>query len=72
MVSVTMFEKHKNPDGTYNGATLLAEVTGLSAEEVTWTFNRLRQLKNEGKTVEEAKAIVREEEKNKSWTKTII
>src|SRR3546814_18368211 len=36
--------RHQNPDGTWNGAGVFAEITGLSQAEVQWTFDRLKHL----------------------------
>ena len=61
---------HRNPDGTFNGVSFFSQVTGLDQEEIKWTMERIRQLLHvEGKTKEEAKSIVREEQKLKPWVK---
>jgi hypothetical protein len=64
-----MFEKYKNIDGkTYNGVAMMSELTGISQEEIAWTATRIKQLiHQEGKTKDEAVAIVREEGKSKPW-----
>ena len=63
-----MFDKFRNPNGTYDGAKALSAWTGLSYEEVTWTAKRLKQLMHEdGKTRQEALVIVKEESKSKPW-----
>jgi uncharacterized protein YoaH (UPF0181 family) len=60
--------KHQNPDGTYNLVTYLASLTGLSEAEVQWTALRIQHLmKTEGKSKDEAKAIVKEEGKSRPW-----
>lgn len=65
-----MFEKFRNQNGTYNGAAALSAVTGLSQDEVIWTFKRIKQLMHEeGKTKKEAAEIVKEEGKSKPWLK---
>lgn len=65
-----MFDKFRNPNGTYDGAKALAEWSGLSYEEVTWTAKRLKQLMHEEKkTKEESLKIVKEEGKSKPWIK---
>jgi hypothetical protein len=66
-----MFEKYKNSDSkTYNGVEMLADLSGLSREEITWTANRVKQLiHDEGKSKEESHSIVKEERKNKPWIK---
>lgn len=60
-----------NPDGkTYNGAQMLADLTGLTMAEITWTAARLKQLMTiQGMGKEEAKYIVSEESKLKPWSK---
>jgi len=58
----------KNPDGTYDGAAALAALSGLSKEEIMWTWARMKHLRHvEGKTSEEAKAIIAKEVKLKPW-----
>lgn len=61
-------EKHRNPDGTYNGVAVMSEMTGLSPAEIRWTFERIKHLIHaEGKDKEAAKAIVKAECVNKPW-----
>jgi len=63
-----MFDKHRNADGTYNGITMMSEISGLSQAEIRWTWERLRHLMHvDGKSKDEAKAIVREERKSRPW-----
>ena len=63
-------EKYRNPDGTYNGVAMFAELTGLAPEEIRWTADRLYHLMHvEGKTKEEAKVIVEEESRSSPWFK---
>lgn len=51
-----MFDKHRNIDGTYNGVTLMSEISGLSQAEIRWTWERLRHLMHvDGKSKDEAK-----------------
>jgi len=58
----------RNPGkDTYNGAKMLADLSGLSEAEVQWTFDRIKQLKKEGKSKQEAIDIVALESKNKPW-----
>lgn len=58
----------RNPDGTFNGVKLLASLSGCSEAEVRWTVARLNYLMHtEGKTREEAKAIIIEEAKRQPW-----
>lgn len=58
----------RNKDGTYNGAAMLAAASGLSKEEILWTFDRMKHLLNvEGMSKDEAKLIVSEECKEQPW-----
>lgn len=61
-------DRFKNPDGTYNVAEALAAASGLSKKEITWTWKRMKHLRQvEGKSSEEAKRIIMEEGKLKPW-----
>lgn len=61
-------DRYSNGDGTYNGAALLADISGLSRAEIRWTAERLKALLHtEKKTKTEALAIVREESKSRPW-----
>lgn len=64
-----MDKDFKNPDGTYNGVELLSSLSGISQTEIKWTFDRLKALMKDGKSKEEAKAIVTQEAKTKPWEK---
>jgi hypothetical protein len=58
----------RNANGTWNGVAVMARASGLSEDEVAWTFNRLQRLMyREKRTKDEALAIVREEAKAKPW-----
>lgn len=58
----------RNPDGTYNGVKFLAALSGIPEAEVAWTATRMQQLiRDQGRTREVAKAIVREEAKAQPW-----
>lgn len=47
------------------------QMTGLSREEIRWTFNRLHDLMIlQGLPKEQAKAIVREESSQRPWEDT--
>ncbi len=59
--------KYKNDNGTFNGAKMLADVSGLSMEEILWTANRMKQLLAEGRSKDEAKAVVALENKFRPW-----
>jgi hypothetical protein len=62
------FDAWKNPNGTYNGVQMLADISGLSLAEVQWTANRLKHLlRVEKKSKIEAKAIVKAESATKPW-----
>jgi len=66
-----MIERWANGDGTYNGVAMLAELAGLSREEVTWTAARLKQLITVDRVpATRAKAIVAEEAKSQPWQKS--
>jgi hypothetical protein len=61
-------DQWKNPNGTYNGAQMLADVSGLSIEEIQWTANRFKHLLHvEKRSTIEAKAIVKAESASKPW-----
>lgn len=60
-------EDFKNPDGTYNGTKFFATMTGLEEQEITYMFERMKQLKVLNYSTEEAKKIIREELKTKPW-----
>ena len=63
-----MLDKHRNPDGTYNGVTAMAELSGLSTAEIRWTFDRLNHLMHvEGLAKEAAKDVVRAEAAGRPW-----
>lgn len=64
-----MSEAHENDDGTFNGVSIFAELTGLSEAEVLWTFDRIKALYRDGKSKEEAKAIVKAEAVVRPWEK---
>lgn len=62
------FDAWKNPNGTYNGVQMLADISGLSPAEVQWTANRFKHLLHvEKRSKIEAKAIVNAESANKPW-----
>lgn len=58
---------HRNADGTYNGVSLFAALTGLSQAEIRWTWDRMRDLVKSGCTGAQAKEIIKEEAKAKPW-----
>lgn len=66
---VAMFEKYRNPNGTYNGVAMLHDLSGISQDEIYWTLNRLRELMRSGTPQSEAVRVVKEEAKEKPWLK---
>lgn len=59
-----------NGDGTYNGAALLARLTGLSYAECAWTARRLLHLMRvEGMPKADALELVKREAADKTWLK---
>lgn len=63
-----MLERHRNADGTYNGVTAMAEMSGLTPAEIKWTFDRLKHLMHvEGMTKEAAKDVVKAEAASQPW-----
>lgn len=54
-------EQFKNPDGTYNGIKAMASFSGLSEDEVRWTFDRVKELKSQGISKDEVTRIIKEE-----------
>lgn len=58
-------EKHRNPDGTYNGITALAELSGLSEEEIRWTWERAKELRAAGLSKEQLKRALKMEARDK-------
>lgn len=58
----------RNPNGTYDGAAMLSAMSGISKDEILWTFNRLKHLMHvDGKSKAEAQAIVKEECRAQPW-----
>lgn len=63
-----MLERHRNADGTYNGVTAMAELSGLSTAEIRWTFDRLKHLMHvDGMTKDAAKEVVKAEATSRPW-----
>ncbi|MDL2284443.1 hypothetical protein LJC19_04800 [Oxalobacter sp. OttesenSCG-928-P03] len=54
-----MFDEFKNPDGTYNGARLLSRISGLSEDEVLWTWNRAKEMREDGASRDEVRKALR-------------
>lgn len=62
--------KHTNPDGTINGVTYMAEVSGLDPREIKWMWDRMAHLvRVEKMPANEAKAVMRSELPSKPWLK---
>jgi len=57
----------RNPDGTYDGIAMLAQLSGLSRAEVAWTAKRLQELMRAGSTKDEAKATVKADARDRPW-----
>lgn len=68
---MTKANNFRNADGTYDGGKFLSSLTGISEPEIKWIAKRMGQLiREEGKTKEEARAIVKMECKEKPWEAT--
>lgn len=59
----------RNSDGTYNGVKMMAQLSGLSEEEIKWTWDRLKELKAQGVPTDQAKKIVHQENPYRGATK---
>jgi hypothetical protein len=64
------FAKWKNPNGTYNGAAMFAELTGLDRREIEWMARRMKELKDSGVPKGGWTRIVKEESAAKPWLAT--
>lgn len=66
-----IFERCRNPDGTYNGIKALSAMTGgkITEAEVAWMWERTKQTRQAGMTKEQSLAVLREEAKAKPWLK---
>lgn len=64
-----MDDRFRNADGTYDGVGMMAAISGLSRDEIRWTIDRMKQLLSEGRTTDEAKAILKSEAKDRLWEK---
>jgi hypothetical protein len=62
-------EEFKNPNGTYNGVKMMAKISGLSEDEILWTWIRARELHTSGVGKEQIVDILKSEAKNKPWEK---
>lgn len=54
-------ENHRNPDGTYNGISFMAALSGLTQDEIRWTFERTKALLATGLPRDEVVKIVKRE-----------
>lgn len=63
----------QNPDGTFNGSAVMAELTGLSEEGVRWAWQRMVQLvREEGMAKAEARALVAKEIQRRPWERDTL
>lgn len=62
-------ERHRNPDGTYNGVAALAELTGLSEEEIRWSWERSKELRAAGLSKEQVARALKMEARDKFGAK---
>ena len=65
-MKLTGLNNHRNRDGTINGVTFFAEMTGLSPEEIRCTFDRGKELALKHDRAD-VKRIIKEEAKGKPW-----
>jgi hypothetical protein len=71
MVRIPDKAKHTNPNGTINGVTYMAELSGLDPREIKWMWDRMRHLTHvEKRTMVDAKAILKTEAADKPWLST--
>jgi hypothetical protein len=59
--------KYQNPDGTYNGVAFMAAMSGLSEDEILWTWERAKALKAAGHDEKFVADKLREEGLKKPW-----
>lgn len=60
--------RHTDADGTINGVTYMAELSGLDPREIRWMWDRMRHLTHvEKHSMDEAKALLRAEAVSKPW-----
>lgn len=57
----------RNQDGTTNGVKLMARLSGLSEAEIAWTWNRMKELRGQGMSADEAKAQIKTECASRPW-----
>lgn len=69
-VRVINIAQFRNQNGTYDGAAVLAALTGLSYVEVAWSAKRIKDLlATTNMTRQQVVSQVREEAKTKPWNK---
>lgn len=57
----------RNPDGTYDGAGVMAAISGIPKEEVVWMWKRTSALLVQGVPKTEVTRIVKQEAAMKPW-----
>ena len=67
---IPSLDDHANGDGTYDGVSFFAEMTGLSQAEIKWIFDRTKELHAQGITGDACKLIIKAESKLKPWLHT--
>jgi hypothetical protein len=55
----------RNSDGTYNGVKAMAQLSGLSEEEIRWTWERAKELRAAGVSKEATAAQLKLEARAK-------
>lgn len=61
------FAKWKNQSGTYNGAAMFSELTGIPQDEIVWTAKRIGELRDAGVPKADWTRIVKQEAAGKPW-----
>jgi hypothetical protein len=62
-------EEFRNPNGTYNGVKAMAALSGLSEDEIAWTWRRAKELKAAGLGRAQLAAALKAEARLKPWEK---
>ena len=57
----------RNPDGTYDGAGVMAAISGIPKEEVVWMWKHTSALLVQGVPKTEVTRIVKQEAAMKPW-----
>lgn len=63
-----MFEKFRSAGGT-NNECAMSSTAKSSQEEITWSFNRVRELRSQGLTKAQAVEQVKRERRDQPWIK---